>query len=63
MGGSLYLIKDNLKCSTQNVSNGEESVWEFTNMHTFLPSQPNTLLKDSGLLDLSISDRLLQVNP
>ena len=63
MGGSLYLIKDNLKCSTQNVSNGEESVWEFTNMNNFLPNQPNTLLKDSGLLDLSISDRLLQVNP
>lgn len=36
---------------------------EFRNLHTFLPSAPNALLKNSGLLELSKSDRQLQVNP
>jgi hypothetical protein len=47
----------------KDLSTEQESDWEFRNLHTFLPSKANSLLNNSGLLDLSKSDRLLQVNP
>ena len=60
---SIGLILDNLTCSLQNVSSGETSELRFDMLHSFIPSKSSALLKNSGLLDLSKSDRQLQVNP